>query len=214
MTQRSIISKAEIFISDHHKDDTSGHDYWHIKRVEKLAIKLAKEENADIFLTQLAALLHDLDDYKSRGDEENLPVANNFLSSFLEDQSVIQKVLSIIQQTSFKGARVDDKPQSIEAMCVQDADRLDAIGAIGIARTFAYGGKMQRPIYDPGIKPVCHTSYNQYKNNKSPTINHFYEKLLLLKDKMNTPTAKKIAEERHAFMESFLEQFYREWPDL
>ncbi|MFW6020010.1 MAG: HD domain-containing protein [Bacteroidales bacterium] len=213
MDQKTLISQAEDFIANHHKDDTSGHGYWHIKRVEKTAVKLAGEVNANVFLTQLAALLHDLDDYKSGGDEENLPFARKFLESFISDRSIIQKILTIIQQTSFKGANVKDKPDSLEAMCVQDADRLDAIGAIGIARTFAYGGSMQRPIYDPAIKPFCHTSYNQYKNNKSPTINHFYEKLLLLKDKMNTPKAKELAENRHTFMEKFLEQFYREWPD-
>ena len=213
MNQETIISEAEAYISDFHKEDTSGHDYWHIKRVEKTALKLAEEENADVFLTQLSALLHDVDDYKAGGDEKNMPVAKKFLNSVIHDHSLITQVLKIIQQTSFKGAQVDDKPGSIEAMCVQDADRLDAIGAIGVARAFAFGGKMQRTLYDPAVKPVSHTDYSQYKNNRSPTINHFYEKLLLLKNKMNTSTAKKIAEERHAFMEKFLEQFYREWPD-
>lgn len=214
MEQSNIISAAEDYIRKIHLDDSSGHDYWHIKRVESLAVKLAHAENADVFLCRLSALLHDVDDYKTGGDEENLPVAKKLLNEQKISKDIHQRVLSIIRQVSFKGARVVNQPLSIEAMCVQDADRLDAIGAIGIARTFAFGGKSQRSIYDPGIKPVCNSSYSEYKNNNSPTVNHFYEKLLLLKDRMNTDKARQIAVKRHQFMEEFLRQFYLEWETL
>lgn len=211
MDHKAILEAANLFVQEFHQADTTGHDYWHIKRVENMAKKLAEAEGASIFECRLAALLHDLDDYKHGGDEEKLPLATSFLQKHSFDKVFIDKILTIIRQVSFKGGSVQTKPGSPEACCVQDADRLDAIGAIGIARTFAYGGNKNRPIYDPGIKPVCHTTFAAYKTNSSPTINHFYEKLLLLKDKMNTATAGEIAEERHRFMEVFLKQFYQEW---
>ncbi len=211
MDKERILQAALKYIDLNQEDEHNGHGYWHIRRVEALAVELAEAEKADIFTTRLAALLHDLDDYKLGGDEKALPLASRFLNEHISDRHLINRILEIIRQVSFKGAKVHNQTHSPEADCVQDADRLDAIGAIGIARTFAYGGSKNRRIYDPSVKPVCHTSYSEYQNNTSPTINHFYEKLLLLKDRMKTQTGRKIAEKRHAFMEEFLRHFYEEW---
>lgn len=213
MDQQAILKAADELALKIHTREGSGHDYWHVKRVEGLSAKIALQEKACTFTIRLAACLHDLDDYKTGGDEENLPQAKEFLEhqGFSEDKT--QNILDIIRSVSFRGAGVNDKTNSIEAAILQDADRLDATGAIGVARTFAFGGNKNRPIYDPAVKPVCHTSYGAYKNSTAPTINHFYEKLLLLKDRMNTETARRMAEERHRFMEDFLVQFYAEWQE-
>ena len=159
----------------------------------------------------MAALLHDLDDWKLTGTEESLEKATGWMDSLGIENEKRESVRQIIRQVSFKGAGVDTTPVSAEAKAVQDADRLDAIGAIGIARAFAYGGFKNRPLYDPAIQPESHDSFSSYRQSTAPTINHFYEKLLLLKDLMNTETGKKLAEKRHQFLEDFLQQFYNEW---
>jgi uncharacterized protein len=169
-------------------------------------------EKADTFIVQLAALLHDLDDWKFNDSADETPHrAKGWLDSLTLDPSTIEAVCDIIRHISYKGAGVENKMDSLEGFIVQDADRLDAIGAIGIARAFAYGGHKNRPLYDPDSSPKLHASFEEYKNSNSDTINHFHEKLLLLKDKMNTSTARRIAEQRHAVMTRFLEQFMSEW---
>lgn len=199
-------------VKEHCQHDSSGHDWWHIHRVVNLAKQIGKNEDADLNLVELAALLHDLDDWKlSTNSQENLPNARKLLTEQGATADFIEKVITIINEVSFKGAGVDTKPTTIEAMVVQDADRLDAIGAIGIARTFAYGGHKNQPIHDPNLRPSLHNDFEEYKKTRTSTINHFYEKLLLLKDRLNTQTAKKLAVQRHQFMEQFLEQFYAEW---
>ena len=214
MNQQEILQKTADYVKQAFSDDSSGHDWWHIYRVWKNAITLCEHEaeRADTFIVQLAALLHDLDDWKFNDSGDETPLrAKAWLDSVSLDPSITDAVCRIIQHISFKGAGVDNKMDSIEGFIVQDADRLDAIGAIGIARAFAYGGWKNRPLYDPDSPPEMHQTFEQYKNSKSDTINHFYEKLLLLKDMMNTPTAKRIAEQRHEYMIQFLSQFMAEW---
>lgn len=193
-----------------------GHDWWHIYRVWKSAKHLAQHEAVNGLVVELAALLHDIADSKFHdGDEEIGPrTARNFLVSIGVDEAIIEQVDYIIKHISFKGGKtiLDHKP--LELQVVQDADRLDALGAIGIARTFNYGGFKNRAIYDPNIKPNLNLTKEEYKHSTAPTLNHFYEKLLLLKDLMNTRTGKQMAEERHQFMLNYLEQFYKEWEGL
>lgn len=212
MNKDEIIRKTEAFIRSVFLSEGSGHDWWHIQRVRQIAVKIASEEGADGFIVEMAALLHDLDDWKLA---ENQHLQNRNACRCIEeqglDQLIKQRIIDAIEEVSFKGAGVETRATSIESKAVQDADRLDAIGAIGIARTFAYGGHKNRLIYDPDISPVEHESFEAYKSGDAPTINHFYEKLLLLKDRMNTDTAKKLAENRHLFMIHFLDQFYNEW---
>jgi len=193
-------------------NDSSGHDWWHVHRVVNLAKLIGTTEHADLLLIETAALLHDLDDWKlGNSNQEDLPIARKLLTENGASIEFIERVIAIINEISFKGAGVETKPSSIEAMVVQDADRLDAIGAIGIARTFAYGGFKNQPLHNPVLKPNLHKDFEEYKNTRTSTINHFYEKLLLLKDRLNTNTAKELAIQRHRFMEQFLEQFYAEW---
>lgn len=191
----------------------SGHDWWHIERVWRNARHIAHHEPVDLLVVDLAALCHDIADHKfHNGDETAGPrVARTHLERIGVGEDVIVHVCEIITDLSFKGAGITTPMRTREGMVVQDADRLDAIGAIGIARTFAYGGHAGREIHNPEIPPVSHDSFEAYKNNTSPTINHFHEKLLLLRDRMNTPTARRIADQRHQYMEDFLEQFHREW---
>jgi len=214
MNRTDIIQKTADYIRQEFSDDSSGHDWWHIYRVWKNAITICEHDaqRADSFIVQLAALLHDLDDWKFNDSGDETPLrAKAWLDSLSIDQSITDAVCHIITQISFKGADVENKMDVIEGFIVQDADRLDAIGAIGIARTFAYGGYKNRPMYDPDSLPQLHQTFEEYKNSNSDTINHFYEKLLLLKDRMNTPTAKRIAQQRHEYMEGFLHQFMSEW---
>jgi len=212
MTQNDIIKKATEYIKQEFGDDSSGHDWWHIYRVWKNAITICEREKADLFIVQLAALLHDLDDWKFNESEDETPHrAKAWMESCGVDSKINAAVCEIIMHVSYKGAQVENKMKSLEGFIVQDADRLDAIGAIGIGRAFAYGGYKNRPLYDPEMPNQMHASFEQYKNSKSATINHFYEKLLLLKDMMNTATAKKIAEQRHEIMLNFLDQFMNEW---
>jgi uncharacterized protein len=212
MHHSEIINKTIAFVQTTLKNAEGGHDWWHIHRVWTNAKLIAKTEQADILTIELAALLHDIADSKfNNGDEEIGPnMAGDFLRSINIDEAIVLHVQQIIRYMSFKSSF--DKPafNSKELQIVQDADRLDAIGAIGIARAFNYGGFKGRELYNPDIKPDLNMSKEAYKNSTAPTINHFYEKLLLLKDKMNTPTGKQLAEQRHSFMEDYLQQFYME----
>lgn len=209
----SLIDSTISFVKDQLKTAEGGHDWFHIERVYRNALLIAESETCNIEIVKLGALLHDIADSKfHNGDETVGPkTARIFLESQNVSEEIITHVINIIQNISFKGGNFDKKFNSIELEIVQDADRLDAIGAIGIARTFNYGGFKNRQIYNPAIAPKLTMSKEEYKNSDAPTLNHFYEKLLLLKDKMNTETGKKIALERHKFMENFLSQFYAEW---
>ncbi len=209
----SVINNTINFVKKQLENAESGHNWFHMERVYNNALLIAKEETCDLEVVQLAALLHDIADSKFHyGDETVGPkVARKFLTSENVSEETINHVVAIIENISFKGGNFKKNFNSKELEIVQDADRLDAIGAIGIARTFNYGGYKNREIYNPEISPNLKMSKEEYKNSTAPTINHFYEKLLLLKDKMNTKTGKKIAQKRHDFMETFLEQFYNEW---
>jgi len=212
VTQSEIIQKTADFIKGEFGDDSSGHDWWHIYRVWKNAIAICEREKADLFTVEIAALLHDLDDWKFSKDGDETPHrAKAWMDSCGLEPKINQAVCEIIMHVSYKGAGVENKMKTLEGFIVQDADRIDAIGAIGIGRAFAYGGYKNRPMYDPETSNQMHATFEEYKNSKSATINHFYEKLLLLKDKMNTATAKQIAERRHVVMVKFLEQFMLEW---
>jgi uncharacterized protein len=213
MDKDQIIIQTTEYIKTKLMGEGSGHDWWHVYRVWKNAIHIGKQESVDLFVVELAALLHDVADWKFHdGNEEIGPqVAKDWLESLGVDEKVISHVCQIIKDISFKGAGVVTAMKTTEGMVVQDADRLDALGAIGIARTFAYGGSKNREMYNPEINPEMHASFEQYKNSQGTSINHFYEKLLLLKELMNTATAKQIAEKRHAVMEDYLQQFFQEW---
>ncbi|ALJ00595.1 HD domain-containing protein [Rufibacter tibetensis] len=191
----------------------SGHDWWHIRRVWQNALKIGTLEKADLTLVQLGALLHDIADWKFHaGDEEAGPrAATEWLQAQQAPEDLIEQVCQIIREVSFKGAGVDTTPSTLEAKVVQDADRLDAIGAIGIGRAFAYGGYKGREMYSPDHVPLLHASFEEYKKNQGPTLNHFYEKLFLLKDRLNTPAGQQLAQERHAYMQQFVQQFLTEW---
>lgn len=208
-----LIEKTIAFVKEQLKDAEGGHDWFHIERVYKNAQLIAFEEECDKTVVMLAALLHDIADSKFHGGDESVgpKTARTFLESQNVDEETINHVVKIIENVSFKGGNFEAKFHSKELDIVQDADRLDAIGAIGIARTFNYGGFKNRTIYNPEIQPNLTMSKEEYKKSESPTINHFYEKLLLLKDKMKTRTGVKIAGQRHLFMENFLFQFYDEW---
>ena len=208
-----LIDKTIAFVKEKLDNAEGGHDWFHIERVYKNSILIAQEEDCDLTIVKLGALLHDIADSKfNDGDEAIGPkTARAFLESENVFEETINHVINIIENISFKGGNFENKFSSKELEIVQDADRLDAIGAIGIARTFNYGGYKNRALYNPSIAPNLNMSKEEYKNSNSPTLNHFYEKLLLLKDKMNTATGKKIALERHKYMENFLSQFYAEW---
>lgn len=213
MQHSDLIANTIAFVKQQLENAEGGHDWFHMERVYKNALLIAKDENCNKTVVQLGALLHDIADSKfHNGDESVGPrVAREFLESENVEEETIQHVIHIIENISFKGGNFEKKFNSIELDIVQDADRLDALGAIGIARTFNYGGFKNRTLYNPEIQPNLNMNKEEYKNNDSPTLNHFYEKLLLLKDKMNTETGKKIALERHHYMENFLSQFYAEW---
>jgi len=213
VNKEEIIDKTESFVRDSLAGAEGGHDWWHIQRVWNLSKHIAQTEKADIFVVELGALLHDIADSKfHEGDEEKGPeIAREFLDSLSVDTMVIDHIVRIISNISFKGGKVKRTFSSSELDIIQDADRLDAIGAIGIARTFNYGGFRNRELYNPGIKPDLNMSKEEYKNSNAPTMNHFYEKLLLLKDKMNTETGRVLARKRHDFMLLYLEEFFSEW---
>lgn len=224
MDRQEIIKKTELFVKKTLSKDGTGHDWWHIHRVRNLAKRIAREEGGDIFLVELAALLHDIGDYKFfKGDEEaGAKKVGEWLSSLKVSPSIINKIVEITFRISFMhtlpitGERGDNKdfPSlaiSKELMAVTDADRLDAMGAIGIARAFTYGGSFNRIIYDPTIKPIKSISKEQYKISEAPSINHFYEKLLKLKEMMYTKYGRRIAKRRHRFLNLYLKQFFKEW---
>ena len=216
MTQQEQINKTITFVKEQLLDAEGGHDWFHTERVYNNAKLISKNEPVDAFVVALAALLHDIADSKFHNGDETVgaKIARAFLFQLQVDSTVIEHVASIIENVSFKGGNEAQKFHSLELDVVQDADRLDAIGAIGIARCFNYGGFKNRSLYNPDIKPNLNMSKEEYKASKAPTINHFYEKLLLLKDRMNTKTGYKIALERHRYMEAFLKQFYKEWNGL
>ena len=209
----SVIDNTILFVKQQLENAEGGHDWFHIERVYKNALLIAREEECDLEVVKLGALLHDIADSKFHNGDETIgpKTARNFLEKENVSEQTIQHVVNIIENISFKGGNFEKKFTSKELEIVQDADRLDALGAIGIARTFNYGGFKNRAIYNPTIAPKLNMSKEEYKKSDAPTLNHFYEKLLLLKDKMNTETGKKMAKERHRFMELFLGQFYAEW---
>lgn len=211
---QEIIKQTADFVRDKFLHEGSGHDWEHIRRVWQVARGLAHATpGTDPFVTELGALLHDVADWKFHGgDEEAGPrAAREWLSGLAVEETTIQRVETIIREISFKGLGVATPMSTPEGEVVQDADRLDAIGAIGVARAFAYGGHTGRALHDPAVPPVVHASFESYKKNAGPTINHFYEKLLHLRERLHTPAARRVAGERHAFLETFLQQFLREW---
>ena len=214
MTNDQLIEITKSFVKETLKNAEGGHDWFHTERVYNNALLISKTEDVDIFVVKLGALLHDIADSKFHEGDETLgpKLAREFLFKHNVDSILIEHVINIIKHISFKNS-LENKPEftSKELHVIQDADRLDAIGAIGIARCFNYGGFKNRPLYDPAVKPNLNMTKEEYKSSASPTINHFYEKLLLLKDQMNTKTGRQIAEKRHKFMTLYLEQFYSEW---
>lgn len=210
----ALISNAKTYVKQLLSGEGSGHDWFHILRVYETAKNIANQTpSADLEIVELGALLHDVGDHKfHNGDHTVGPkMVTDWMTENGASQEQIQRVVAIVKEISYKGAEVATPMSSVEGQIVQDADRLDAIGAIGIARTFAYGGNKNRLMYDPDVPPVMHQDFESYKSTTAPTINHFYEKLLLLKDRMNTPVGKQMATDRHAYMEEFLAQFYAEW---
>mgnify|MGYP003115366346 CR=1 FL=1 len=209
---KTAIQAIEKHVKEKFQGEGTGHDWFHIDRVRRLSLYIQEREGGNMDLIEIAALLHDISDHKFNGGdfEKGGEEARIILQKFNIDQKIIQKVTTIINTVSFKGNGVANNISSLEGKIVQDADRLDAIGAIGIARTFAYGGSVNQPIYDPDIKPSVHNSKEEYQN-RTHTINHFYEKLLILEERMHTKTAKSIAEKRTSIMREYLKAFYSEW---
>jgi len=217
MNKASILRETKKYLRATFEGEGSGHDWWHIERVLNNAMTIAKKEaGADLFIVQLGALLHDVADFKFHGGDDTVggKVTTLWLKKMGVDEETMKEVVHIVDNVSFKGIGVESKMKSIEGKIVQDADRLDAIGAIGIARAFAYGGHKGRPLHAPGSKPEQHKSFEAYKTRSASTINHFYEKLLHVKDLMNTDTGKKVALRRHKFLEVYLTEFYDEWNGL
>lgn len=214
MKKLTLVKQTKDYVEQLLKNDSTGHDWWHVYRVWRLAKHIAKQEkNANMFIVELGALLHDVADWKFHNgdDKKGKEIARDWLESLGVLEQDIQDICHIVEHISFKGAGETNSIKSIEGLIVQDADRLDALGAIGIARTFAYGGYKGRTIYDPTIKPTLHETFEEYKQSNTPSLNHFYEKLFLLKDNMNTKTGKQLAVKRHTFMEIYLKEFYTEW---
>lgn len=213
MNNKQLIEATKAFVKNSLVDAEGGHDWFHTLRVYNNAVLIAKDEKADPLVVALGSLLHDIADSKFHDGDETIgpKLAREFLFKHNVDSLIIEHIIKIIENVSFKGGNINQEFTSPELEVIQDADRLDAIGAIGIARCFNYGGFKNRPLYDPDIKPNLNMSKEEYKRSKAPTINHFYEKLLLLKDRMNTKTGKKLAEKRHEYMKVFLDEFYAEW---
>ncbi len=213
MNRNEVLSKTRAFVKKELEGESTGHDYWHLLRVERNAVRIAGNEGGDLFVVRLAALLHDIADWKFHDGDEKASSRRirAWFKKLKVSEKITNQVCDIADTISFKGAGVKNKMKSKEGKIVQDADRLDALGAIGIARCFAYGGSKKREIYNPEIKPARHTSFARYKKNQSTSINHFYEKLLLLKNRMNTKTGKRLAEGRHQFVSYFLKNFMDEW---
>lgn len=215
-TQELHIESTKTFVKKTLEQAEGGHDWFHIERVYKNAVHIAKTEKVDLYIVALGALLHDIADSKFHNGDETIgpKLAREFLFQLNVDSVDIEHIVNIIENVSFKGGRTERSFSSLELDVIQDADRLDALGAIGIARTFNYGGFKNRKIYDPNITPNLKMTKEEYKASTAPTINHFYEKLLLLKDLMNTKTGKRMAIKRHEYMEEFLKQFYEEWDGI
>jgi len=213
MESSEIVRRTAEYVRSQMADDATGHDWWHVWRVWQTAKQLAEREGADLFVVELAALLHDVADWKLHdGDLSAGPkAARDWLQRFDVDDAVVEHVCEVVGGISFKGAGVETPMATIEGRCVQDADRLDAIGAVGIARCFAFGGAKNRLIYDPEHPPERHDSFEAYRTKSGPSINHFYEKLLLLKARMQTSSGRELAEQRHQFLEVYLAQFFSEW---
>ncbi len=210
--QDVVLSRTEAHVRELLAGDASGHDWWHIERVRRLALRLAAEEGADPLVVELAALLHDVADWKISGDAlAGARHARDWLLSLQVEPSIAEHVAGIVAGVSFKGAGVPTPMSTIEGRVVQDADRLDALGAIGLARAFAYGGSRGRPMHDPADDPRLHSSFAEYRSATGSTLNHFHEKLLLLRERMNTVAGRRIAEERHRYMEEFVRRFLAEW---
>lgn len=207
------ISETEGFVRQALPIDATGHDWQHVFRVRRSAVAIARVEGADSMVVELAALLHDIADHKFHHGNEHAghQAARQWLEKLEVPESIVDEVCQIISRLSFKGADVAQEPMSLAGQIVQDADRLDAIGAIGIARAFAYGGFKNRPMFDPEVPPERHTTFEAYKKSAGPTLNHFYEKLLLLSDRLNTATGRKMAADRHAFVVEYLRRFLEEW---
>jgi len=208
---RQIIPVIESRVRERMQADATGHDWWHVDRVRRTALAICRCEGGDLDRVELIALLHDVDDWKLKTGDHSGRIAYDWLIESGVSPAESEKLCAIIDGISFKGRGVADEMPSLEGQIVQDADRLDAMGAIGIARCFAYGGAKGRAIYDPGQPPQQHDSFADYQTKSGPSLNHFHEKLLHLKDRLHTRTAKEMAQERHAFLERFLEQFQREW---
>ena len=213
MSSAELVDRSADYVKATLSGEGSGHDWWHVYRVWRMAQRIGQAERADLLIVELAALLHDIADWKSHGGDSTVGprMAREWLVSLALDINVVEHVRQIVADISFKGAGVEQPVLSLEGKVVQDADRLDAMGAIGIARAFAYGGTKGRLIHDPAVKPIEHRTPEAFLKSNGTTINHFYEKLLLLKDRMNTATGRIIAEKRHQFMEDYLRRFYEEW---
>ena len=215
MDKTRLLKKTELFAKKIHSGEGTGHDWWHIFSVKRNVERLAEKEGGDLFIMTMAALLHDVDDPKLAGGNLNREPrrARAWLARKKLPQDLIGQICDIIGQVSFKGAGVDVRPKILEAKIVQDADRLEALGAIGIARTFAVGGKFNRPLFDPAVKPRLHRTQGEYEKRfcRGTTVNHFYEKILLLKNRMNTKTGKMMAKTRHDFVLEYLKEFFKEW---
>lgn len=211
--ETNLIGRVAESIKARFASESSGHDWHHIQRVWRQARKIAEQEGADLEVAELGALVHDIADWKFHGGDETVGPreAERLLRQEGASESTVEHVVEIVATISFKGAGVTTHMRTLEGQCVQDADRLDALGAIGIARCFAYGGHAGRQIYDPDSPPVLHATAEAYKSARGTSLNHFYEKLFLLRDRMNTPTGRAIAEARHRYMEGFVAQFLREW---
>ncbi|MEX1191016.1 MAG: HD domain-containing protein [Brumimicrobium sp.] len=210
---KTVIQLVELLVQKQLEGEGTGHDWYHVDRVRNMALHIQSKEGGDVEIVEFAALLHDISDHKFNGGDflKGGKIAKELLLSLNIDKDKVDRISSIVDNVSFKGSGVADNMTFLEGKIVQDADRLDAIGAIGIARTFAYGGSVGQPIYNPNIEPISHDSPEEYQKGRSHTINHFYEKLLLLKERMHTSTAKTIAKERTKFMEEYLDHFYNEW---
>ena len=209
-TERQHIAALQLDVENFFSADSSGHDWPHVRRVWRMASRLALREGANQYITELAALAHDLEDHKL----DTTPRIRDWLERIGVETSAVDSVYEICSSVSFKGALVPDAMPSLEGRCVQDADRLDALGAIGIARTFAFGGSRGRALYDPSDAGTLHDSFEAYKSKSTGSLNHFFEKLLLLKNRMHTQSALQIANERHAYLEGFVQRFLSEWDAL
>jgi len=212
MTGGDVVARTAARVRELLAGDASGHDWWHVERVRRLALRLARQEGADALVAELAALLHDVADWKTSGDPHaGARHAREWLGALDVEAGALEHVAEIVDTLSFKGAGVPTPMRTLEGKVVQDADRLDALGAIGIARAFAYGGSRGRALHDPEAPPVLHASFAQYRGSGGATLNHFHEKLFLLRDRMNTASARRIAEERHRYMEDYVRRFLEEW---